>query len=396
MEQRNVSVLGLVLRIIGIVVLIAAIWMLMLPQDYLTKSPKFVAWSTLFLAAGTAAALWGIAAVLTRERTAPKDLLHQVSRLQQQIMDLGVKINDLQLISERATRPVKPVVQKDYTEELQSLEKAILELRLVALLPDSERNRIAEENRRQRREAMTRHVFDIVAAHDWAGAQRDLTVLESEFPGDNEVAKARHYFDHTRKLFETETMDRAVREIEELAASGSWDSAIERARNLLSGFPTNPQAQALQARIERDHHVYQEATIQRMFDEIRHHIDNREWRAALGKAERMIELHPHHRLTDRIHDQLRTLMDNAEIEERQVLEIRIQEYLRDGQFEQAIELAEDVIQRYPHSPQAESLKALLPRIREIAAGGVNEFAALGSSPFRTEGPIQQSSAGLLE
>ena len=44
--------------------------------------------------------------------------------------------------------------------------------------------------------------------------------------------------------------------------------------------------------------------------------------------------------------------------------------IRDGQFEQAIVLAEDVIRRYPMSPQADSLETLLPRIRELAREGV--------------------------
>jgi hypothetical protein len=44
----------------------------------------------------------------------------------------------------------------------------------------------------------------------------------------------------------------------------------------------------------------------------------------------------------------------------------------------AIALAEDLIRRYPLSPQAESLETLLPRIRELASKGVAEF--LGPEP----------------
>jgi hypothetical protein len=397
MEQKRFSLVALILRIIGGLLLIAAVWSVMLPPDYVAKTPKIGVWSALFLAIGVTSALWGIASVLTRERQAPKDLLHSITRLQQQLMDLGVKVNDLQLLSERASRPAKPVTVKDYSQELETLQQSLGELRTLLLLPDTQRNRLAEENRKQRRESMIKHVFDVVSAHDWAVAQRELILLETEFPNDDDVAKARHYLEHTRKLFESETLVRSVREIEQLMAAGAWEQAAERSRTLLSGFPANPEVQSLQARVEREFSIFQETNIQRMFDEIRHNIDNRDWRKALMHAERMIELHPHHRLTDVLHDQIKTLMDNAEIEERQELEIRIQEYLRDGQFDRAIEMAEDVIQRYPHSPQADSLKALLPRIREIAAGGVNEFAGLGAvSPFRSQGPIQQSSAGLLE
>ena len=139
-------------------------------------------------------------------------------------------------------------------------------------------------------------------------------------------------------------------------------------------------------------------------------------------SERLLQQFPTHRLADKIREQLKTLQDNAEIEERQELEVRIQELIRAGHFEQAIELAEDVIRRYPMSPQAESLETLLPRIRELARQGPAEFsglspdvelpepgvlpeepdilpeepAATAENPFRTDGPIQQPTSGASE
>jgi hypothetical protein len=92
-------------------------------------------------------------------------------------------------------------------------------------------------------------------------------------------------------------------------------------------------------------------------------------------AEHLLEKFPTHRLADRIQMQLSTLQENAEIQERQELEVRIQELIHDHQFDEAIELAEDVVRRFPLSPQAESLEKLLPRIRELAREGVQPSAS---------------------
>jgi hypothetical protein len=54
--------------------------------------------------------------------------------------------------------------------------------------------------------------------------------------------------------------------------------------------------------------------------------------------------------------------------------------VRSQRFDEAIVLGEDVMRRYPLSPQADSLEMLLPRLRELANGGVREFAPLAPEP----------------
>ena len=81
---------------------------------------------------------------------------------------------------------------------------------------------------------------------------------------------------------------------------------------------------------------------------------------------------PGHRKSIAIRGQLKTIRENAEIEERQEQERRIQELIRSKQFFEAIDLAEDLLQRFPNSPQADSLQKLLPKMRDLAIGDVAE------------------------
>ena len=81
---------------------------------------------------------------------------------------------------------------------------------------------------------------------------------------------------------------------------------------------------------------------------------------------------PGHRRSAAIRPQLKTIRENAEIEERQEQERRIQELIRAKQIPEAIDLAEDLLRRFPNSPQADSLQKLLPKMRELAIGGEAE------------------------
>lgn len=361
------------LRATAIGIILVALAPLLLSPDLLMKDPRLTAWTGLLLAIGAAAALVALAALIAREATAPPEVHSALSRLQQQLMEVQVKLRELQLMSDRASRAGPShaeAPQKDYTAQFDQLATAIAEVREISLLPDADRRQRLQLYRAQRKATLIRELFGLVAAHEWPRAERMLITLETEYPNDDEVAKGRSYLDHSRRLFADDAIQKATAQIEELMASAAWDRALEQAQLLVQGFPDNGDAHALLTRVQRERDTYRETTCQRMFEEIRHDIDRRIWRRALMHAERLLEQFPQHRLAEGIRAQLATLQENAEIQERQEMEVRIQELIRDGRFDEAIELAEDVLRRFPLSSQAEALDKLLPRIRELARQGV--------------------------
>jgi hypothetical protein len=135
----------------------------------------------------------------------------------------------------------------------------------------------------------------------------------------------------------------------------------------LENFPGNVEAQRLLVRVQRERDIHVETSVSRMVEEIRHDIDRRLWRRALQHAQRLVDRFPEHAKATRVSEQLPTLQQNAEIEERQELEVRIQELIRGHKFQEAIDLSEELLTRFPHSPQAEAIETLLPRIRELAS-----------------------------
>ena len=271
---------------------------------------------------------------------------------------------------ERGQRGAQPMALT--TADLEPLHRAIRDMRELAMLTDAERRERLARDRQDRRVAMIKHAFDLVGQRQWHGAERLVTSLETEFPSDHDVAKARNYLNHARLLNEQETLARTVREVEELMHNANWDHAIARATALVDGFPDNGRARELLHRVQHERDAFHESTVARMFDELRHDIDRRMWRRAFMHAQHLLERFPTHARADAVRRQLKTLQDNAEIEERQELEVRIQELIKAQRFDEAITLGEDLIRRYPLSPQAESLDTLLPRLRDLAEHGVEE------------------------
>jgi len=376
------QVLPTLVRVCAVLVLLAGAACVVLLADLrapVTAAKLAIPVLCALVSIGTAAGMFGIAAILARSADGVHpEIGRAIARINTQLAELGTRVDELRAASDRQTRspaaaaPAPPAYSGIGPSDLEPLYQALYEIRELTMLPDAERRERLERHRVERRANLLKQAFELVAARQWQQAERTVATLEVEFASDDEVAKSRHYLNHSRRLHEQETVGRTTREIEGLLSSAAWDQALARARALSDGFPENADARELVARVGRERKAFEESNVQRMFDELRHDIDRRIWRRALVHAERLLEQYPDHPRADGVRRQLGTLQDNAEIEERQEQEVRIQELIKARRFNEAIELAEELLDRYPLSPQAESLELLLPRIRDLAESGVEE------------------------
>ncbi|HVT89275.1 MAG TPA: outer membrane protein assembly factor BamD [Tepidisphaeraceae bacterium] len=357
--------LAAVLKLLAVIAVLCGAALMFLPPNTVAQAAPYIG-LVICLAAG--ATVWGVGSLIAREEQAPAEVRSSLSRIEHHVIDVSSKVHELQVMSERASRaaPVTQAPAKDYSEYFRQITTHLDQLRELSLLTDSDRRARAHSDRHNRKTAMINELFALVASHQWPKAERLLITLQTEFPNDDEVAKGRSHLDHSRRLVEEETMQRSTALIEELVASASWERAWEAVLDLVEGFPTSRQAKDLHERVQTEYSTWCDINAQRLFEGIRVQIDLRNWRQAYKQAESLLEQFPNHRVAETLRNQINTLRDNAEIQERQEMEVRIQELMHDGQFPAAIELAEEVIRRFPDSPQAESLETLLPKIRELA------------------------------
>src|SRR5262245_23889505 len=171
-----------VLRVVAVVIIFIAVVPLVINSETLMKDPHFAAWMGFLLAIGAATAILALAALVSREAVAPPEVTASLQRMQQQLMELDVKLKELDLMSDRAARAPhpQPHQQKDYSQQLQQLAHTIEEVRQISLLPDSDRQQRLKVHREQRKAIMLKELYGLVPAHDWPRSERLLITLETE------------------------------------------------------------------------------------------------------------------------------------------------------------------------------------------------------------------------
>jgi outer membrane protein assembly factor BamD (BamD/ComL family) len=96
-------------------------------------------------------------------------------------------------------------------------------------------------------------------------------------------------------------------------------------------------------------------------------VNKRDWAAAVQHAHSLIQRFPRTPEAQALRMQLPTLRENAEIKERQQMEAEIRELVHQQRFDNAVRAARQLVEQYPHSPQAEVLRQQLPKLEEKAA-----------------------------
>jgi hypothetical protein len=318
--------------------------------------------------------LAGLADVLAHENEGVGELSRSVSRMQNTLAEVQHKVEDAHVALDRLSRNRAPAVTAPQPmhvtahippSAMEPVMKMLAEIRDLSLMTEEERHERLLHMEHERKLLLVRQAIDNIEHQKWSDADHVLRTLEHEHAEDGDVKRVRQQFEDARRNAEPKAVDQGRQQVDNLIGIGSWDQALAVCQRLCNDFPGNLEAQNLQTRLLRERDIHIDSSVSRMVEEIRHDIDRRLWRRALMHAQRLLERFPQHPKTQRMREQLPTLRENAEIEERQELEVRIQELVRSRKFNEAIVVSEELLTRFPTSPQAEQIEVLLPRIREL-------------------------------
>jgi outer membrane protein assembly factor BamD (BamD/ComL family) len=258
------------------------------------------------------------------------------------------------------------------SEALHQIMAQLQELRELALLSDTQRQQRLADTHTQRRDHLANEAKRLLDLKDWLAAENAIAMLESDFPDSQYLEELRNRLATGKQDAEQSAIGHLRERVEDLMAVWAWDQAYAETARFVEKFPDHQEGSELLQRVMTERENYLESTANRLYEEIRTDVDRRSYRRAMANAVKLLECAPGHRKSVAIRGQLKTIRENAEIEERQEQERRIQELIRGKQFFEAIDLAEDLLQRFPNSPQAETLQKLLPKMRELAIGNEAE------------------------
>lgn len=247
--------------------------------------------------------------------------------------------------------------------ELRDLLKDIHE---ALLLPEEERSQRFQKLMQREFADRLAAADQFVDSGDFHRAREELAALVERFGNDSRIQQARERLEKASEAARADSIAQASRRIEDLMGLTHWDEAERTALELAEQYPLANEPATLLERVRRERKMFEQQHRRRMHEEIQQLVHQRRWCEALAATRQFIQTFPTGPDTDALHAQMETLEANADIQTRQMFERHIRRYIQEEQYWDALALARRIISEYPLSPQANVLRAQLPRLEELA------------------------------
>lgn len=249
-------------------------------------------------------------------------------------------------------------------EELGEMRELLEEIRDSTLMNEEQKRERWELVLAHRRKNLSETVHDRIERKRFGDGAHELDRFEELYGRDAATTELRRKLDAARRLAERRDLAEALENYATLKANRKWDEALGEAEKLLNTYPQSIEARQWLEQIHRDREHVGAEHRRALLDQTQKRGSERQWRKALGSARALLDEYPESAEAQSVRPQLETLEFNAGVETRQELEEQIKELISRRDFAEALELANQVIVRYPESPQAEALRGQLPRLQE--------------------------------
>lgn len=253
------------------------------------------------------------------------------------------------------------------TELLQRLLGEVMEMNANLLMSQAQR----EAKGLHRRECLARDLTAAFAAaleqRAFARAEACIKQFDDDLPDDDRVAEMRSRLAETRTAAESQDVENATQRAHDLMAVSSFVEAQQTADSLLLAYPSSQAAAALVDRVQRESKAFFREQRQRLYGEVQRNADARRWRKALDAARQLVEAHGESTEADEARAMLATLEGNARIEEVRQLRDHIRDMIKRRRYTEAVNVAREVLHRFPDSHAANDLRGQMARLEELAA-----------------------------
>jgi hypothetical protein len=155
--------------------------------------------------------------------------------------------------------------------------------------------------------------------------------------------------------------------IENMMSVAQFSRAEKLAQALLAVIPTNSDAEALLETVRRESSAFRSEQQSRLFAEFQRWTESRQWIKAQRVGEQLIEKYPASKEGQKVAASMDTVCKNAHFEEARTLRDRIGDLIKRKRYSDAVDVAEDLIRRFPNTQVAKQLRSLLPDLKKRSA-----------------------------
>jgi outer membrane protein assembly factor BamD (BamD/ComL family) len=254
-----------------------------------------------------------------------------------------------------------------------TIVELLREVRDISLLTPEERTKRLETAGRALAAELEREVPRLLREHRWREARKRVQEARERFPTFPQFEQLEKQIETMRAQVESRDVEQAERQIHDLSALEAWERAADVVRELIERHPDSEKANALAATVRMKYEKSQAEQRARLMAHAQELVRQRDWQGALQTANAIVQRYPKSPEAEALRLQLPTLAENAEIQIRKRMETQIHELIRERRYDVAFQSANELIDRYPNSPQAEALRTQLPKLRERAAAMASGF-----------------------
>lgn len=251
-------------------------------------------------------------------------------------------------------------------DRFEAMLGQLRELNANLLLSDAERQTKGRYLAECSAKKLKQRAHDAIVAGDLAGAEDILASLTSLEPDSPDIPAMREEIEQARAEAESRDVAESARQVENLMAVSNFAGARGVAEALLAKYPDSAIAFDMLARVRREQDAFMTEKRLQMYQKIEKQASARHWHSALEAARQFLDDWPDSIEADAVRVQLDTISDNARIEEVRILRDRIRDMIKRRRFGEALELARDVIERFPETAAASELAEQISRLEKRA------------------------------
>jgi len=252
-------------------------------------------------------------------------------------------------------------------EEVISLLSEIMENTLL-----DEPDKVAKRQlaRKHRQQTLRREIEALIKTGKHREAHERLEEFRARYADSDDVRQMEQHLSEALRQHEQNEIASIAEQVERYMGLGLWERARETAQALADQYPEHPDAARLPETVRLEQGASRRQEQQRLYREIEHLVARKHWREALRAAETLLRNHADSPEAKALGDQIDELRRNAAISERREWEERITGHIQTGRHRQAYDLAVELMEKYPDSPQAEQIRKNLDQLK--ARAGISE------------------------
>ena len=151
--------------------------------------------------------------------------------------------------------------------------------------------------------------------------------------------------------------------IENMMSVAQFARAEKLAQALLAAVPNSSEAEALLDTVRRESCAFRTEQQSRLFGEFQRWTESRQWIKAMAVGEQLLEKYAASGQAKKVAASMPTVRKNAQFEEARTLRDRIRDLIKRKRYSEAVDVADDLIRRFPNTQVAKQLQSLLPDLK---------------------------------